>query len=94
MSLWRRRKLLGLATRDLKLRLLQAYKHRGSTVVKVLRYKSEGRWFVCRSPWPRGLRHGSAVARMLGLWVRIPHGHGCLCVISVVCCKVEVSETS
>jgi hypothetical protein len=26
----------------------------------------------CRSQWPRGLRHGSAAARLLGLWVRIP----------------------
>jgi hypothetical protein len=28
------------------------------------------------------------------LSVRIPPGHGCLCVISVVCCQVEVSVTS
>jgi hypothetical protein len=26
----------------------------------------------CRSHWPRGLRHGSAAARLLGLRVRIP----------------------
>jgi hypothetical protein len=26
----------------------------------------------CRSQRPRGLRRGSASARMLGLWVRIP----------------------
>jgi hypothetical protein len=26
----------------------------------------------CRSEWPRGLRRGSAAARLLGLWVRIP----------------------
>jgi hypothetical protein len=25
----------------------------------------------CRSQWPRGLRRGSAAARLLGLWVRI-----------------------
>ena len=25
-----------------------------------------------RSRWPRGLRRGSAAARVLGLWVRIP----------------------
>jgi hypothetical protein len=49
----------------------------------------------CRSQWPRGLRRGSAVARLLGLWVRIPPGHGvCLSVVSVVCCQVEVSATS
>jgi hypothetical protein len=43
-----------------------------------------------RSQWPRGLRGGSMVARLLGLWVRIPPGHGCLSVVSVVCCQVEV----
>jgi hypothetical protein len=29
---------------------------------------------TCRSQWPRGLRRGSAVGRLLGLWVRIPEG--------------------
>ena len=47
----------------------------------------------CRSQWPRGLRRRSAAAPMLGLWVRIPPGHGCLSVLSVVCCQVEVSAT-
>jgi hypothetical protein len=28
----------------------------------------------CRSQWPRGLRHGSTAARLLGLWARIPPG--------------------
>jgi len=28
------------------------------------------------------------------LWVRIPPGHGCLSVVSVLCCQVEVSATS
>ena len=29
--------------------------------------------------WPRSLRHGSATARLLGLWIRIPPGgHGCI----------------
>jgi hypothetical protein len=27
-----------------------------------------------RSQWPRDLRRGSAAARLLGLWVRIPPG--------------------
>jgi hypothetical protein len=27
---------------------------------------------TCRSQWPRGLRRGSATARLLRLWVRIP----------------------
>ena len=26
---------------------------------------------LCRSQWPCGLRHGSAAARLLGLWVRV-----------------------
>ena len=38
--------------------------------------------FKCRSQWPRGLRRGSAVPRLLRLWVRIPSGT-CLS----VCCK-------
>jgi hypothetical protein len=29
---------------------------------------------LCRSQWPCGLRRGSAAARLLGLWVRIPTG--------------------
>ena len=28
----------------------------------------------CRPQWPRGLRRGSAMARLLRLWVRIPPG--------------------
>jgi hypothetical protein len=38
-----------------------------------------------RSQWPRGLRRGSAAARLLRLWVQIPGvGHVCLlcCVLS------------
>ena len=74
-----------------------------------------------RSQWPRGLRRGSAAARVLGLRVLIPSGawtsvcveycvlsrrglcdglitrpeesYGCLSVVSVVCCQVEVSAT-
>jgi len=46
-----------------------------------------------RSQWPRGLRRGSAAVRPQGLWVRIPPGHGCLSVVSVVCCQIEVSAT-
>ena len=30
------------------------------------------RFILCRSQWPRGLRRGSAAARLLRLWVRIP----------------------
>jgi hypothetical protein len=33
----------------------------------------------CRFQWPRGLKRGSAAARLLGSRVRIPlGGHGCL----------------
>ena len=46
-----------------------------------------------RSQWPRGLRCGSAAACFMVLWVRIPPGHGCLPLVSVVCCQVEVSVT-
>jgi len=47
-----------------------------------------------RSRWPRGLRRSSAPTRLLRLCVRIPLGHGCLSVVSVVCCQVEGSATS
>ena len=30
---------------------------------------------------------------LLGLWVRIPPGHGCLSRLSVVCCQIEVSAS-
>ena len=43
--------------------------------------------FDWQSQWPRRLRRKSAAARLLRLWVRIPPGHGCLCVVSVVCCQ-------
>jgi hypothetical protein len=33
---------------------------------------SIGEHYLCRSLWPRGLWSGSAAARLLGLWVRIP----------------------
>ena len=42
--------------------------------------------------WLRGLR--DATSHLLGLWVRIPRGHGCFSVVSVGCCQVEVSATS
>ena len=37
---------------------------------------------LSRSQWPRGLRRGSAAARLLGLWVRIP-----LVAWMFVCCE-------
>ena len=49
---------------------------------------------ICRSQWPHCLRRRSAAARLLRLWVRIPHWwHRCLFVVSVVRCQVEVSAT-
>jgi len=49
---------------------------------------------ICLSGWPRGLRRGSAAARLLGWRVRISQGTCvCLSVLSVVCCQVEVSAT-
>jgi hypothetical protein len=45
-----------------------------------------------RSQGPRGLRRESTV-RLLGLCFRIPPGHECLSLVSVVCCQVEVSAT-
>ena len=50
-------------------------------------------YFSGRSQWPRVLRRRSSATRLLRLWVRIPPGHGCLSVVSVVCCQVEVSAT-
>ena len=50
---------------------------------------------LCRSQWPRGLRRGSAAARLLRLWVRIPPGAWMsVCCECCVCCQVEVSATS
>jgi hypothetical protein len=38
-----------------------------------------------RSHWPRGLRRTSAAELLLGSWVRIPPGHGCLsCTVFVL----------
>jgi hypothetical protein len=39
-------------------------------------------WGVSRSQWSHGLRLGSAAARLLGLWVRIPPGAW-----MAVCCE-------
>ena len=46
-----------------------------------------------QSQWPRGLRRRSAADRLLRSWVRILPGVW-MFVVSVVCCQVEVSETS
>ena len=49
------------------------------------------RIYCSRSQRPRGLRCWFAAARLMGLWVRIPLGHGCLSLMEVVCCQVDVS---
>jgi len=40
---------------------------------------------ICRSQWPRGLRRGSAAARLLRLWVRIRPGGMDVCLFYVLC---------
>ena len=42
-------------------------------------------FYSCRSQWPCGLRRGSAAARLLRLWVRIPPGRWTL-----FCCELCV----
>jgi len=41
--------------------------------------------------WPRGLRHGFAVACLLKLRVLIVLGHGCVFCEYCLCCRVKVS---
>jgi hypothetical protein len=47
-----------------------------------------------RSQLSRGLRLRSTAAHLLRSWVRIPPGHVCLSVVSIVFCQVEVLATS
>jgi len=47
---------------------------------------------ACRSQWPRGIRRGSAAARLPGLRVRITSGAWAL-LLSVVSCQVEFSAS-
>jgi len=44
--------------------------------------------------WTRGPKRGSTVARLLGLQVRIPPGRGCLSLVSVMPCQLEVCATN
>ena len=48
----------------------------------------------CRSQWPRGLRRGSAAARLLDCGFEFRRERGCLSLASVVCCQVEVFASS
>ena len=48
----------------------------------------------CRSQFPRSLRRGSVACRLLRLRVRILLGRDeCFCLMIIVCCLVDVSET-
>jgi hypothetical protein len=48
----------------------------------------------CLSQWPRSLRRGSAISRLLGLWVQIPpERNGCLSLVSIVYCQIQVSAS-
>ena len=49
--------------------------------------------YVNRSYWPRDLIRHFVATRLLNLWIRIPSGHGCLSLLGVVCCQVEVSAS-
>jgi len=44
--------------------------------------------------WPRGLRRGSAAARFSGIVCSNAAGGSEVCLVSVVCCQVEVSAPS
>ena len=48
---------------------------------------------LSRSQWPRGLWRGSAAARLLGLGFESLRSNGCLSVVSVMCCQVEVPSS-
>ena len=45
-----------------------------------------------RRQWLRGLNRGSAAARLLRLWVRIPKW-AWLSILSVMCCQLEFSAS-
>jgi hypothetical protein len=50
--------------------------------------------YVGRNQWPCGLRRGSATACLRYCRFESRRGHGCLPLMSVVCCQVEVSASS
>jgi len=84
------------ATRNFKDVIFQKKKN---PVTLVMRYVRTGRCqFIYRciysgrqSQWPRGLRCGSAAARLLKLWARIPPGAWMsVCCEYCLCCQVEV----
>ena len=46
-----------------------------------------------RFRWSCSLRRMSVAARLLGLLVRIPLEHECLCLVNVVCLQFEITKT-
>jgi len=51
-------------------------------------------FYLRPSQWPRGLRRRSTIEGPAEIEGFESHGgHGCLSVVSVVCCQVEVSAT-
>ena len=46
-----------------------------------------------RSRWPRGLKCRAATLAYWDCGFEFRRGHGCLSVVSVVCCRVEVCAT-
>jgi len=68
------------------------YNHLNNSIVAILLFQGANPC-GCRPHWPRGLRRGSAAAHLLGLRVRISAGNGCLYLVRVVCCPVEVSAS-
>jgi hypothetical protein len=49
---------------------------------------------ACPSLWPHGLKCGSVAAWFSVSGFESRRGHGCLSLVSVVCCQVEVSATA
>jgi hypothetical protein len=68
------------ATTDLRLRLRS---HRDVSVHAYVSFIITGLQRQSANACPKAFR----------LWVRIPPGHGCLSLVNVVCCQVEVSES-
>jgi hypothetical protein len=66
------------------------YKHGWLNLIIVWIGLEQSRSRNCRSQWPRGLRRGSAAARLLGMQVGISTVVSMSLVI-VVCCQVEVT---
>jgi hypothetical protein len=52
------------------------------------------KYYYGQSQQPRDLRRRSTTARLLRSLFKSHQGHGCLSVVSVVCCQVEVSAMS